>query len=82
MTKMTSTWRRLLAEEWRWFRSHGGSLEAYVQRYGSATDPNCFGNGGEAIYQADVDALKRKIRKLAGMTSMNPRNGPKVFLND
>lgn len=70
MNKQLKTWRRLLADEWRWFRSHGGSLAAYIQRYGRASDPEPirFGEGGERIYEADLAALRRKIEIVLDMT--------------
>ena len=50
---------RLIREQRRWFDDHGGCLAAYVERYGSNAEPNCYGNGGEAIYKADRDELSR-----------------------
>jgi hypothetical protein len=44
----------------KWFRRHGGGLEAYVSRYGD------YGNGGEAIFKADKAALdyaEEKVRE-------------------
>ena len=43
--------------EVKWFEDHGGCLSGYVERYGSKDDPNHYGNGGEAIFKADYDAL-------------------------
>jgi hypothetical protein len=50
-----------------WIAGHGGSLRAYVERYGSADEPKHYGNGGEAIYKADTDALANLQARLAGM---------------
>ena len=61
---MTNRKNRL---EWRlralrnWIEDHGGDVAGYVDRYGSPGDPKCHGNGGEAIYRADVEEL-HKIR--------------------
>jgi len=41
----------------------GGSLDAYVERYGSVDDEEYYGNGGESIYQADKDALDLAEKK-------------------
>lgn len=51
--------RRLTIEQ-AWFAEHGGSLAAYVERYGSAADPEHYGDGGEAIYAADLAAVQRR----------------------
>lgn len=66
MAKKMNRWqmsRKMLADEWRWFRSHGASLSKYIERYGRGTDPEPirYGEGGEAIFAADVEALKRKL---------------------
>ena len=50
---------RLIQEQRKWLDDHGGCLAAYVERYGSNAEPNCYGNGGEAIYKADRDELSR-----------------------
>jgi len=48
----------LRAEE-NWLAEHGGTLEAYVANYGSAKDPVHYGNGGEAIFEADLTAVHK-----------------------
>jgi hypothetical protein len=48
-----------ITEQRQWIEEHGGNLPAYVKRYGSPSDENCYGNGGEAIYNADVGELRR-----------------------
>ena len=48
------------AQERKWMEDHGSSLTAYIQRYGSFKDPDHYGEGGEAIYAADKDALDRR----------------------
>jgi hypothetical protein len=42
-----------------------GGLSGYVQRYGVKGEPNCRGEGGEAIFRADTDALFDLKEKLA-----------------
>lgn len=54
----------LLDEQAKWIEQHGGSLPAYVQRYGSIDDAEHYGNGGEAIYAADVGEY-RKLQQVA-----------------
>ncbi len=51
--------KKAVADAQRWFDDHGGCLAAYIERYGSADDATFYGNGGEAIYKADRDALMR-----------------------
>lgn len=54
--------REVLLQQ-RWINEHGGSLSAYVARYGAAGSPGCYGAGGEAIWQADQNALHRLERE-------------------
>lgn len=86
MNKELSNWRKLLAEEWLWFRQHGASLEAYVKRYGRATDPGKFGEGGELIFQADVQALQSRIERVSQLAqrrgSPSRRYLPRFYLTD
>ena len=44
--------------ERKWFDDHGGCISAYVERYGSADDPDHYGSGGELIFAADKHALE------------------------
>lgn len=52
-------WTKLTADQRRWIAEHGGNLAGYVERYGSKDDPDHYGDGGEAIYEADIAALRR-----------------------
>jgi hypothetical protein len=52
------TLAQMIQEQEDWIKAHGGDLAGYVARYGSADDPDHYGDGGEAIYKADTDALK------------------------
>lgn len=55
--RASTTVAQLIADQEAWIENHGGDLAGYVARYGSASDPDHYGNGGEAIYKADTDAL-------------------------
>ena len=48
-----------LAFERKWIYEHGGNLTGYIARYGSVDDPKHYGDGGEAIYAADMAALAK-----------------------
>lgn len=52
---------KLIAEQRQWIEEHGGCLAGYVERYGSIHDPKHYGDGGEAIFQADYNTLLRLI---------------------
>lgn len=54
--KMTRTQR--IQEQESWIEEHGRDLAGYIERYGSKDDPQHYGDGGEAIYKADVAALR------------------------
>lgn len=61
-----NTAREAVEEQRRWIQMCGGDKLGYVIRYGSANDPNHFGDGGEAIFDADFAELyKREQRLLA-----------------
>jgi hypothetical protein len=55
--------QQAIQEQINWIHAHGRDLNGYVDKYGKADDPNKYGNGGEAIYEADVAELER-LRKL------------------
>ena len=46
-------------EQRKWIEECGGDLAGYLQKYGSAHDAHFSGAGGEAIYAADMDQLRR-----------------------
>ena len=61
--------RGQLAKQLAWIEKCGGDLEGYVARYGSRRAPKHTGDGGELIYQADRDVLRRaqaEVRCLMG----------------
>jgi hypothetical protein len=58
-----------IAAQDKWIEQCGGTLAGYIARYGSASEPNHYGDGGEAIYAADYGTLQRLVhayRSLAG----------------
>lgn len=61
MAKFDPRLERRIADQRKWLREHGDTLTAYLIRYGSAADPDHYGDGGEAIYKADTDALAALI---------------------
>jgi hypothetical protein len=57
--------RRSVNEQRRWIAEHGADLAGYVARYGAASDPAHYGEGGEAIYAADAADLEARSKELA-----------------
>ena len=60
--------RAQLAKQLAWIEKCGSDLEGYLARYGSRQAPKHTGDGGELIYQADRDVLRRaqaEVRRLA-----------------
>lgn len=51
--------RARISDQKDWIRQCGGTLEGYVANYGSINDPDHYGDGGEAIYAADMAELAR-----------------------
>jgi hypothetical protein len=47
-----------------WIEQHGRNLSGYVARYGSADDPDHYGDGGELIYEADMKHLRELEARL------------------
>lgn len=56
---------RLVSEQEQFINRNGATLAGYVERYGTPGDPRCTGDGGEAIYRADMRALNNLRAKLA-----------------
>jgi hypothetical protein len=54
-----TTRAQMIAEQEAWIASHGTTLAGYIARYGSKDDADHYGNGGEAIYKADTNALRQ-----------------------
>ncbi len=49
--------RETIARQQKWIADHGGDVAGYVRRYGSCHEREHYGNGGEAIYEADTNHL-------------------------
>jgi hypothetical protein len=43
----------------KWIGQCGGSLSGYIERYGHKDDPEKYGEGGHAIFLADINELRR-----------------------
>lgn len=54
---------REIADQIDWIETHGRTEAGYVRRYGAANDPEKYGDGGEAIYAADVRALNNLLTR-------------------
>jgi hypothetical protein len=50
---------QMMQDQLKWIADHGNTLSGYVERYGSKNDPDHYGDGGEAIYKADIGELMR-----------------------
>lgn len=48
-----------IVEQLVWIETHGATLAGYIKNYGAEKYPDHFGDGGEAIYDADVAELHR-----------------------
>lgn len=51
-----------LLDQVDWISDHGWTLEGYIARYGAREDPARYGEGGEAIYEADIAELARRAQ--------------------
>lgn len=80
MNKKQKLMTRLLNEineQREWIEQCGASLLGYLRRYGDASkDKNFYGNGGRAIYDADITAL-RKLQKELDKLNESLRKGIK-----
>lgn len=66
MGKVSPKVMKELEAQRQWIEDHGGSLNGYLQRYGFPHDPDHYGDGGFAIYGADLKELYR-LERLAGL---------------
>ncbi len=57
--------RNQIAGQKQWIAEHGETLAGYITRYGSRIDVDRYGDGGEAIYDADTAALAKWEATLA-----------------
>lgn len=70
MTTGIDQLRARASRQRRWIADHGGDLLGYIARYGSVAEASRYGDGGEAIYAADLArlaALDDQVARLAGM---------------
>jgi hypothetical protein len=58
---------RRVAEQREWIRLHGDTRAAYRLQYGVAGDPDCYGDGGDAIFEADYNELRKRQAVLAAL---------------
>lgn len=65
MRAVYGTLHQRITEQRHWIIEHGGNLDGYIRYYGSINDPMHSGDGGEAIYAADM-------RKLEELLSQQP----------
>jgi len=68
-TKRQQQIERQVAEQRKWMERCGGSRAGYIASYGSASDPEHTGDGGEAIWEADCAHLG----SLLAMLDASPR---------
>lgn len=57
------------AELRRWIEECGGSQTGYIINYGSHQDEDHVGDGGEAIYAADIARLRAVQAELARLVA-------------
>lgn len=57
-------WQEAVREQTEWMARCGGTLAGYVAKYGSASDAEHSGDGGEAIYAADYRELERVTQRM------------------
>ncbi len=68
--------RNQVAGQKQWIAEHGETLAGYITRYGSRIDVDRYGDGGEAIYDADTAALAKweaLLDKETGGTAPKPK---------
>jgi hypothetical protein len=58
---------RRLNEEREWMKQCGGNLAGYIIKYGSKNDPEHHGDGGEAIYEADLAKVRQYEEEVAAL---------------
>lgn len=76
MTKLEWVEKEIAAQR-QWMAEHGENLAGYVAHYGSKDDADYFGDGGEAIYAADLAHLNRLVDQHTRLrTTQDRRNAP------
>lgn len=68
---------RRLSEQHKWIDEHGGTRWGYIERYGSPDHPPVYGDGGEAIWIADTDELRKREHELAEAMRTVRSTGPR-----
>lgn len=77
--------RESVREERKWIEEHGRDVSGYVARYGDSDAPygkrvedgGRYGEGGQRIYEADMDALRQYEAELA---KLEKRRGTQTAL--
>lgn len=60
-----------IKEQQSWIEHCGGNLLGYLKRYGDPKkDKEFYGAGGYAIYEADMNALKKLQQQLKSLTAI------------
>lgn len=72
-------WQRQEREQIAWIESCGGNLAGYIARYGDPDFPRAdgkpmLGEGGTAIFNADMNALKKIQERLGESTQDTTAN--------
>jgi hypothetical protein len=62
-----------VVEQQGWITQCGGNLTGYIEKYGRAADPEHFGNGGEAIFKADMDELRKREQRARALAERRKR---------
>lgn len=65
--------RARIREERKWIEDHGRNRAGYIMRYGSFRDAEHSGDGGEAIFEADMNNLRALESELAHRTGVVAR---------
>lgn len=55
---------KVVNDQITWIRQCGTNLAGYVGTYGSYTEAVHHGDGGEAIYLADINELENRVRDI------------------
>lgn len=67
--KRIASLRDAINQQRRWIDEHGGDRAGYVTRYGTSGDERVYGDGGDVIYQADMNELSKLEHQMLDETS-------------
>jgi hypothetical protein len=70
-------WSKILDDQKKWIGEHGGDLAGYVTRYGSRDEREHFGEGGEAIYDHDMETLLKYREEFYRAVIQSKKETPK-----